>query len=63
MEENENNLSMESYYVLEDLTREGLQKYLKDSMLIFNEKYSLETDNIENNIEVAEPSFDLCYKY
>ena len=63
MENNENDLSMESYYVLEDLTREGLQKYLKDSMLIFNEKYSLETDNIEKNIEVVEPSFDLCYKY
>ena len=31
--DNEDNLSVESYYILEDLTKEGLQKYLKDAML------------------------------
>ena len=62
-EENINDLSMESYYVLEDLTREGLQKYLKDSMLTFNEKYSIHKEEIEDNVEIIEPSFDLCYKY
>ena len=31
--DNADNLSVESYYILEDLTKEGLQKYLKDAML------------------------------
>lgn len=62
-EENPNNLSVESYYVLEDLTKEGLQKYLKDSMIVFNEQYSIENQVIEDDIEVIEPSFDLCYRY
>lgn len=62
-DENPLNLSTESYYVLEDLTREGLQKYLKDSMLIFNEKYSISKKELEDDIEVPDPTFDLCYKY
>ncbi|CAI2367009.1 unnamed protein product [Moneuplotes crassus] len=62
-EENLLDLSTESYYLLEDLSREGLQKYLKDSMLNFNEKYSIKKKEIEQDIEVANPSFELCYKY
>ncbi|CAI2366469.1 unnamed protein product [Moneuplotes crassus] len=62
-DENSLNLSNESYYMLEDLSREGLQKYLKTSMLVFNEKYSVKKKEIEEDIEATEPSFDLCYKY
>lgn len=36
------NLSVESYYILDDLTKEGLQKYLKDAMLVFDDRYSVE---------------------
>lgn len=42
-DENPHNLSTESYYILEDLTREGLQKYLKNAMLVFNERYSIDS--------------------
>lgn len=60
---NPNNLSMESYYVLEDLSKEGLQKYLKDSMMIFNEQYSITEAAIDEEVEVVEPSVDLCARY
>lgn len=62
-EENSNNLSVESYYILEDLTKEGLQKYLKDAMLCFNEKYSIEKSVMEDDIELIEPSIELLFKY
>lgn len=62
-EVNPNNLSVESYYFLEDLTKEGLQKYLKDSMEIFNEKYSVKDKIIEDDVEIVDPTFDLIYKY
>jgi hypothetical protein len=62
-DENAENLSVESYYVLEDLSREGLQKYLKESMLVFNEMYSIDKKKIEFDVQIVPPSFDLCYKY
>ena len=37
----ETDLTQESYYLLEDITKEGLQKFLKEAMLVFNERYSI----------------------
>lgn len=54
--ENANNLSVESYYILEDLSREGLQKYLKESMLVFNEKYPVDKKQIDQNVIVSQPT-------
>jgi hypothetical protein len=61
--EKDNSFSEESYYILEDISKEGLQKFLKDAMLVFNERYSIEEKSIEEDVEVMPPSFDLVYKY
>ncbi|CAI2363742.1 unnamed protein product [Moneuplotes crassus] len=61
--EDEHAVSQESYYQLEDITKEGLQKFLKDSMLTFNERYSIAKQKIEEDVEIVDPSFDLIYKY
>ena len=58
-----NSMSQESYYLLEDISKEGLQKFLKDAMLTFNERYSIEKQEIEEDIEVVPPSYELVYKY
>ena len=46
-----------------DLSKEGLQKYLKDSMLVFNERFSIEKQEIEDDVEVMEPTIDLLFRY
>lgn len=61
--DDENSFSKESYYILEDITKEGLQKFLKDAMLVFNEKYSVEKKEIETDVEVVPPNYDLVFKY
>lgn len=50
-----NSLTQESYYLLEDVTKEGLQKYLKDSMLVFDERYSIDKKEIENDVSFTLP--------
>ena len=59
----ENSFSQESYYILEDITKEGLQKFLREAMLVFNEKYSIEKKEIETDVEVMPPTYDLVFKY
>jgi hypothetical protein len=58
-----NSLTQESYYMLEDITKEGLQKFLKDAMMVFNERYSVQKKEIELDVEVMPPTFDLIYTY
>lgn len=59
----DNSFSQESYYILEDISKEGLQKFLREAMLVFNEKYSIEKKEIETDVEVMPPSYDLVFKY
>jgi hypothetical protein len=49
--------------VLEDLSKEGLQKYLKDAMEVFDDRYSVEKAEIEGDVEIVEPTFDLISRY
>lgn len=58
-----NSFSQESYYILEDITKEGLQSFLKNAMQVFDERYSIEKKEIEDDIEVMPPTYDLMYKY
>lgn len=52
----------ESYYVIEDITKEGLTKFLRDAMNVFNDKYNVETEKFED-FELVPPDFTLVYKY
>lgn len=49
--------------MLADWTKDGLKKYLKDTMLIFNERYSVELKEVEDDVEVMDPDFKLVYAY
>lgn len=62
-QDEKNSLTQESYYMLEDITKEGLQKFLKEAMIVFNERYSVLKKQIEEDVEVMPPTFDLVYKY
>ena len=53
----------ESYYAIEDVTKEGLIKFLKDAMKVFNDKYSVEEETFEKDIQLMPPDFNLVYKY
>ena len=55
--------SRESYYILEDVSKEGLKKYLREAMIVFNDRYDVKSESIDQEIELIPPSFDLCYSY
>ena len=55
--------SRESGYVLLDQTREGLNQYLRYTMRIFNERFSIEMNDFEEDVELVEPSSDLVFRY
>jgi len=49
--------SDESYYMLEDISKEGLKTYLRQTMKIFNERYDVESEKIDDKVELISPSF------
>ena len=53
----------ESYYVIEDVTKEGLTKFLRDTMKVFNDRYSVEDETFDDDIELIWPDFQLVYRY
>lgn len=53
----------ESYYVIEDVTKEGLTKFLRDTMKVFNDKYSVDEETFDDDIELIRPDFQLIYRY
>ena len=52
----------ESYYIIEDITKEGLTKFLRDAMKVYNDKYNVETEKFED-FELVPADFNLIYKY
>eukprot|EP00343_Euplotes_focardii_P004491 CAMPEP_0205811828 /NCGR_PEP_ID=MMETSP0205-20121125/16110_1 /ASSEMBLY_ACC=CAM_ASM_000278 /TAXON_ID=36767 /ORGANISM="Euplotes focardii, Strain TN1" /LENGTH=95 /DNA_ID=CAMNT_0053091553 /DNA_START=103 /DNA_END=390 /DNA_ORIENTATION=+ len=63
IKEDEEGEEKESYYILEDVTKEGLQKFLRDNMLVFNERYSVSKKAIEDDVEIVSPTYDLIFRY
>jgi hypothetical protein len=53
----------ESYYVIEDVTKDGLVKFLKDAMAVFDDKYSVEKGALEEDVQLYKPNYILVYKY
>ena len=55
--------SAESYYMLEDISKEGLKTYLRKTMIVMNEWYDVLDGKIDEEVELIEPSLELIYSY
>ena len=53
----------ESYYAIEDISKEGLIKFLRDAMQVFNDKYSIAKEMMEDQVELIAPDHSLVYQY
>ena len=53
----------ESYYIIEDVTKEGLTKFLRDTMKVFNDRYIVDEETFDDDIELIRPDFQLIFRY